>query len=183
MQPNQFQPESKTYVGPAEQISRELDAGPVSRPPFNPSVMSQAELEARSAELDRREAALNARVPRELSSARLTDKDIESQIVAEYAVNGWDAFGAQPNMTPEAERALKSTTICVLILRNGFPVIGTSVAASPEAYDANEGHKQAKADALNDLTMCEKYALRNRLMGIDYAPLKGSSELYNDHCR
>jgi len=153
---------------------------PVPQNPFDPlhptPVADPVEITAaneeaarlRQAELDQREAAIEARKPREVE--HLTDQIVEQQIVSEYSFCAWDVCKEQPNITVEAERALRSTTICVLILRNGFPIVGTSVAASPEAYDAAEGRKWARSDAMADLWMCEQYAVQNRRMGVDYVP-------------
>ncbi len=137
-----------------------------------PGATDEASLRAREIAVEQREEALNQRIARarELTTTALTDKDVEAQVVAEYSACAWDAFGAQPNITAEAERALRSTTICVMILRNGFPIVGTSVAAGPENYDHNDGLKWAKADAMAKLWLCEEYATRNRLMGLEVPP-------------
>lgn len=143
----------------------------VNEPSAAPAIDEQA-LREREDMVSRREEALDRRMAnrRELHSTELTDKDVEGQVIGEYSACAFDAFGAQPNVTPEAERALRSTTICVLITRNGFPIVGTSVAAAPENYEHNDGLKWAKADAMGKLWMCEEYALRNRLMGLEPLP-------------
>lgn len=147
----------------------DLDPGPEPEPVV--TVSNEEALREREAELDRREAELAARAPREVEA--LTDAIVEGQIISEYFVSAWDACQHQPNITVEAQRALRATTICVLILRNGFPITGTSVAPSPEAYDPATGRKWAKEDALRKLWFAEEYALQNRRMGIDYvAPVE-----------
>lgn len=148
-------------------------ADPFTPAPFaEPSAIDEQVIHEREIAVARREDALNQRLAarREAVSTQLTDKAVESQIVGEYSACAWDAFGTQPNITIEAERALRSTTICVLVLRNGFPIVGTSVTAAPENYDHNDGLKWAKADAMAKLWLCEEYAVRNRLMGLEVPP-------------
>ena len=47
--------------------------------------------------------------------------------------------------------ALGLLTFCVLVLRNGFPVTGESVCASPENFDADLGRKIARQNAVQKL--------------------------------
>jgi hypothetical protein len=132
-----------------------------------PAVDEQA-IKAREERVAERERALDRRQPREIE--HLNDRVVEGQIVAEYSLRAWDAFRDQVNIDANAQRALRSTTLYVMVLRNGFPIIGSSVAAAPDNYDPNEGRKLARADAMQKLWMVEEYALRNRLAGIDYVP-------------
>jgi hypothetical protein len=141
----------------------------------------ESALRARETEVARREAELDAITQRrrEVTTVALTDKDVESQIVSEYAVCAYDAYGEHPNVTLDAERALRCITMVVLVLRNGFPIVGTSVCAAPENYDANEGRKLARADAIDKLWFAEQYAQRNKLMGLD-VPLAVVSDGLSD---
>jgi Phage protein (N4 Gp49/phage Sf6 gene 66) family len=54
-------------------------------------------------------------------------------------------------------------TICVLLLKNGFAVVGKSAPADPENFDVEMGKKFAKEDAIRELWGLEGYALRERL--------------------
>lgn len=142
--------------------------GNVPREPITKDgpAIDEASLRERHNRLTQREAQLDAAYQaREITP--LTDKSVESQIVAEFAVNAFHAFSDQPNITLEAERALKCTTLYMMILRNGMPIFGTAVCAAPENFDLNDGRKEAKAEAMAELWQCEEYALRNRIMGID----------------
>lgn len=56
-----------------------------------------------------------------------------------------------------------TTTVCCLVLPNGFTVIGKSAAASPENFDAEIGQKIALNDARSQLWALEGYLLRQRL--------------------
>lgn len=182
IQPRVANPQIQIAPAPVPPTEPAFMAPPPPEQPINPVIPNNAEpappafdeqsLRAREIEVECREEALNQRIARrrEIVTSDLTDKEVESQIVSEYSVRAWDAFRDHPNITVEAERALRSTTICVLILRNGFPIVGTSVAAAPENYDHGDGLKWAKADAMAKLWLCEEYALRNRIMGLEVPP-------------
>lgn len=127
-----------------------------------------ADLAEREAAVAKREDQIKAWIAAQReASSKLTDRDVESMIVSEYAMTGFDAFADQANMTPVAERALRCVTLVSLVLRNGFTVIGAGVCASPDNYDAEEGRKEARADAIAKLWTCAEYAARQRLMGMD----------------
>lgn len=55
-------------------------------------------------------------------------------------------------------------TICILILENGYALVGKSAPADPENYDAALGMKFAKEDALRQMWPLEGYLLRERMM-------------------
>ena len=154
----------------AEPIAPEpvVEAGPgviVSRPgdPLDIEILRD-----REAEVTRRERAIHEWIAEQREHAGpLSDQNVESMIASEYAICAWDAFQEQANITPDAERALRCVTIVVMVLRNGFTVTGSSACAAPDNYDANEGRKEARADALSKLWLCAEYANRNRLAGLD----------------
>lgn len=54
-------------------------------------------------------------------------------------------------------------TVCGLILRNGFCVIGESAAASKENFNEEIGRKIARENARNKIWALEGYLLRDRL--------------------
>jgi Phage protein (N4 Gp49/phage Sf6 gene 66) family len=153
------QPNPNQFAGQPAQFSPQ---------PMQPG-FDEGSLRAREVAVQAREDRLNAIMAkrRELTSTNLTEKDVETQIVSEFSISAFDAFSKQPNVTDVAERALRCTTICVLILRNGFPIVGSSSCAAPENYDHTTGLAEAKADAMVKLWLCEEYSLRNRLMGLE----------------
>lgn len=61
------------------------------------------------------------------------------------------------------ESPLSLLTICILVMTNGFTVIGKSAPASPENFDAEKGKRFAYEDAIKQLWPLEGYALRERL--------------------
>jgi hypothetical protein len=96
-----------------------------------------------------------------LTAPRVTRPGIESLIRAEdyfTAAEGVEAGGDGP-VLPEHELL----TVCVLVLENGFTVLGSSACASPENFDAAIGRKLAREDAIDQVWMVEGYLLKQRL--------------------
>ena len=54
-------------------------------------------------------------------------------------------------------------TVCCLILRNGFTVVGESACASPENFNRELGEKIARKNAEEKIWALEGYLLRQRL--------------------
>lgn len=104
---------------------------------------------------------------------RVTPADIEAQIASEHfftakqGVLGELASDGVPATAYEKANAspqpLALLTICVLVLRNGFTVTGTSACASPENFDAEIGRRIARQDAVRQVWPLLGYALRDRL--------------------
>jgi hypothetical protein len=78
-----------------------------------------------------------------MSNIRLTQEDIEATIVSEeYTMMG------------------KKTTVCLLTLRNGFEIIGTSGCVDPANFDEAIGRKFAKEMAVDKIWLLEGYRLQ-----------------------
>ena len=60
-------------------------------------------------------------------------------------------------------QSLDVLTICLLVTRNGFTLIGKNAPASPDNFDAELGRKLAYEDAVRQLWLLMGYALRERL--------------------
>lgn len=98
--------------------------------------------------MSKNEAEIEAEIQAKgLNAPRLTLAMIDDAILTEQ-------FHVFPGTT---------MTVCALTLRNGFVVIGESVAASPENFDEEIGRKIARENARNRIWALESYALRNRL--------------------
>lgn len=100
------------------------------------------------------EAATHAVAPR----VALTD--IEGAIVARYDINAHAAIEA---MGAPSVDALKLLSICVLVMRNGFTIIGKSAPASPANFNAEFGKKLAYEDCIRQLWPLMGFELRERL--------------------
>lgn len=69
-------------------------------------------------------------------------------------------------------------TICILLLVNGFTLVGKSAPADPSNFDQEAGEKFAYEDALRQLWPLEGYLLRERLHQ-EGAPDRRSVEMTN----
>lgn len=107
---------------------------------------------------------------------RVTQADIEGEIVREhYFTAEQGAFGARLDGirqvgaatladVPDTEDAvLERLTFCVLVLKNGFTVVGESACASPENFNADIGRRIARENAVDKLWPLLGYALREKL--------------------
>ena len=82
-----------------------------------------------------------------LIAPRLTPEYINSQIVASQFCTFDDT----------------TVTVCCLILKNGFAVIGESACASPENFDEDIGRRLAFDNAREKIWQLEGYSLRNEI--------------------
>lgn len=108
---------------------------------------------------------------------RVTLDDIEANIASEHYFTGLQ--GARMAVIDNADDTgvisdpfisvlrpeLGLLTFCVLILRNGYTVVGKSACVSPENFDAQKGREIARADALNGVWPLMGYALRSAMIG------------------
>ncbi len=92
------------------------------------------------------------------TAPRVTLESMEAKIAAQYYTTADRAFAGCPTVD-----AMKYLTICVLVMDNGFMVIGESAPASPANFDAELGQKFAYENAIRQLWKLEGYALRDRL--------------------
>lgn len=60
---------------------------------------------------------------------------------------------------------LETFTLCILVMRNGFVVVGKSAPASPENFDPALGKQFAYEDAIRQLWPLMGYSLRDQLAG------------------
>jgi hypothetical protein len=108
-----------------------------------------------------------------LTAPRVTPADIEAAIVSAHYFNALEAKrivvagdARLPCGLPEHEvnpPVLGLLTFCVLVMRNGFTVVGKSACASPENFDAELGKKIARQDAISQCWALMGYELRSKL--------------------
>lgn len=91
---------------------------------------------------------------------RVTLESMNDKIAAQYTFTAEKALDA---MNVPVVDAVKLLTICIIVMKNGFTVIGKSAPASPENFDAEKGATFAREDAIRQLWPLEGYALREKL--------------------
>lgn len=93
-----------------------------------------------------------------LTAPRVTPKDIEANIVGEFFFTADKALEGCPQF-----ESFKLLTFCVLVLKNGYTVHGTSACASPENFNAELGRRIARENAVREMWPLMGYALREQL--------------------
>ena len=99
-----------------------------------------------------------------LNAPRVTPQKIESVINSIWYING--ATGVIPdNYQPPVPSGspLELLTICVIVLKNGFTVLGASACASPENFNEEIGRKIAKENAQSEIWKLEGYLIKQKL--------------------
>lgn len=95
---------------------------------------------------------------------RVALADIEAAISEEYSFTAGRAVNAlqmpRPASLPDP---LDILTVCILVMKNGFVVIGKSAPASPDNFNAALGAKFAREDAIRQLWPLMGFALRDKL--------------------
>lgn len=97
---------------------------------------------------------------------RLTPDTLQAQISSEHyftARNGVFGAGEPGSLTHSEIPELALLTLCVLVMRNGFTVVGKSACASPENFNADIGRRLAREDAVRQLWSLLGYELRTKL--------------------
>lgn len=100
---------------------------------------------------------------------RVTLADIEAAIAARFefmadtaaarAAGHYDAHVEVPAVI----EALSVLSICIVVMKNGFTIIGKSAPASRENFNAALGKKLAYEDCIRQLWPLMGFALRDRL--------------------
>lgn len=112
----------------------------------------------------------------EATAPRVTPADIEAEIVTEHyftgaeGVVGAQLVGSEKRWAPDGNvggipdhASLSLLTFCVLVLRNGFTVVGTSACASPENFNAETGRQIARKKAAEQLWPLLGFRLRDKI--------------------
>lgn len=101
------------------------------------------------------------------TAPRVTLADLEGGIAARYEMTGIDAIGDSPGPSPPPDNdvfhSLSVLSICILVMQNGFTIIGKSAPASAANFNAEFGRKLAYEDAVRQLWPLEGYMLRSIL--------------------
>ena len=107
-----------------------------------------------------------------LTAPRVTLAQVESCISYEYYITG-DQIpslttavlgAAHPQVPTQIDvTTLSLLTLCVMVLANGFKVVGESSCVSPENFNAELGRKYARQNAVDKIWMLEGYLLKQAL--------------------
>lgn len=101
---------------------------------------------------------------------RISLADIEAAIVYVNYISGADIASAGEGCTRgpvhtavKAFSNLETLTVCLVVTRTGFSIIGKSAPASPENFDQALGRKLAYEDCIRQLWPLMGFALREKL--------------------
>lgn len=111
---------------------------------------------------------------------RIAPTTVEQAIVSEHYFTAFEgACGAGQVAPDDLPAPLKLLTICVLVVDNGFTVMGEAACASPENFNAELGRAFARRDATSKLGRLLGFRLRDALqMEADLAkPFKLADEV------
>lgn len=110
-------------------------------------------------------AAIDAASAALYKAPRVTLAAMEAAIKHRFDVTGAQAAGPRT----EGIRELDITSICILVLVNGFTVIGTATPASPENFSRAYGIELAYQDAIKKMWPLFGFNLRQRLHEVERA--------------
>jgi hypothetical protein len=91
---------------------------------------------------------------------RVTLEAMNEKVSGEYFCTAYEAVDA--NNMPALD-ALKYLTLCIIVMKNGYTLVGKSAPADPGNFNAELGKKFAREDAIRQLWPLEGYALREKL--------------------
>lgn len=97
---------------------------------------------------------------------------LEDVVAVEYCARASDIFvaGAAPHP------ALQLLTICVIVTKTGFTVVGKSAPVDPANFDPELGRRFAREDALRQLWPLEGYLMKQRLHDVPAQQSPDTSE-------
>lgn len=97
------------------------------------------------------------------TAPRVSLADIEANVAERYDISGAEAITGGDGESRPFSPSLSLLSICIIVLNNGFTLIGKSAPASAENFDAVLGRKLAYEDALRQAWPLMGYELRERL--------------------
>jgi hypothetical protein len=111
---------------------------------------------------------MNAVTEREIAAVankalRITPKIVEGEIASEHYFTAAQGVAGAGQLMEGVPESLGLLTICVLVLRNGFTVLGKSACASPENFDLEIGTSLAREDAVRQIWPLMGYELKSWL--------------------
>ena len=96
---------------------------------------------------------------------KVTIERIESLVSSCYFANAAHAATSEIMTAQQAidSKHLETTTLCFLVLKSGFTVVGKSACADPSEFDQVKGEKFAREDAIRQIWALEGYLLKQSL--------------------
>ena len=95
---------------------------------------------------------------------------VESEVLAEYHMNAFELASSTDDVKsdlrdgyPGIPVSLKNTDICLLVMRNGHVIVGTSACISAKKYSRTEDRRYARENAIDLAWKLMGYELRTRL--------------------
>lgn len=90
---------------------------------------------------------------------------MEAKIKHRYDITGSEAvfLDTRRRELEPLHPSLPILSICILVMENGFTIIGKAAPASPANFDRELGKKLAYEDAIRQLWPMEGYLLRSQL--------------------
>jgi hypothetical protein len=95
------------------------------------------------------------------TAPRVSLDDLKANIVGTFYFRAGDALEALGIF--DEHPSLNVLTVCLIVTKNGFTIIGKSAPAHPENFDPNLGQQLAYEDAVRQLWPLMGYALREKL--------------------
>lgn len=95
---------------------------------------------------------------------KITPNDVDAAIESTWYMNLGESM-VPDNFQPPvpADSPLRLVTICALVLRNGFTVVGKSACADPAEFDEATGRRVAPEDAKRKIWPLLGYELKTVL--------------------
>lgn len=99
------------------------------------------------------------------TAPRVTPDAVEASVLEEHYFTGADGVlgASEDGKHLDCHVSMGLLTLCVLVLENGFVVVGQSACASPSNFDADIGRALARADAKRKVWPLLGYELRTKL--------------------
>jgi hypothetical protein len=107
-----------------------------------------------------------------MNGPRITPLDIEQNIRSEHYFTAYEGVLGErfhhereddDSNEPEIPDTLRLLTICLLSLKNGWTVVGTSACAYPENFDKEMGQKAARQNAFDQIWPLMGYELKTQI--------------------
>jgi hypothetical protein len=105
-----------------------------------------------------------------MTARSVTEADIEAEIYSEHYFTGEGAVHAQFDVQHRwnagmdvLHDSVKRLTFCVLVLKSGFTVVGTSACIDEETFDIDVGRRIARKKAIDKCWELFGFALTQRL--------------------